>query len=1561
MTTTGGISTLKGVQYEIQAVLYEMPALLEGRLVAIRYQPATSALSPDQPPAPVFADDYATQDNAGGKRFFQAKQNTKDASWTISRLIAEGVLSQFWDQHGVEPHSALLFVSNISAPELEALAEHARQSISSGEFEKTWTKTIERDTNKVTDKLGITVEDVWRLLRTVEYLGLTESHIEERIADYASDRYNDVDKFALVLKDLIQKSPSQLLTRDTVVDYLEARGLFHLPGPLPQDIPTILRQASGSLRSYKCDIFDIHIERDEAASLEQWIQEDHEEHTVAFLVDEAGSGKSVILHDLLERLERRAIPVLAIKGDLLSGVTDADSLQSALSLPASPESLLSAAVQHGRAVLLVDQLDALSLTFARNQACLDAVIGLVGRACSIAGVRVIVSCRTFDRKFDPKLRQIQSDREFGIKPLSRLQVQPVLSRLDVKWENLTSREQELLANPLHLALFAEIIDESNKRGERYHPATCIQDLYDTLWNLKVLHSNVPSIRTDELQDAVYRLVDAVHRSQELCQPVVLLDSMIAARDYLESEGLLRRQGGLLTFFHQSFFDYCYARRFALQDVSLADTVRRGRQGFFVRPQIIRTLSYLREVDGARYLRELNSLMDRNKAHEWLRQLKKRPGKLRRFAFAAAASTIGRPIRYHLRDLVFAWFGQQTNLTDEEKGLGLSCLHRRKDRHLLLLGARGNAEWFDSTERSLANLLNSPDRVLNEDIVPFLCSVQEVREKEVFGLLRNQLGVSEEWNNRIIWCLNSHEVWKSSEAETCLVWLCENQRSPWHSLGIALHRMANANPALGCRVLKIILHRLRDQWLETPRPPDATRCPETQVLDDGSNTDAALQAYLERMRAFDKHAEMLLPRPLSWMDELVSQAADACPAVLVETILTWLERVLPDVTWNPSGEGWLQDELFSSRFVSPFHDPESAIIQGVHRALSRLAAEDREQFLACAVQLERSRYLVFHQILADILREHAAHYASWACEYLLNNTLRFHIEGPGSSTLYSRKLIGAVFPHLSIDERARLEEAVLSYYPAWEQKVENLSSRGFSQLELLWGIPDSLLTPKGQLARRELQRKFPRHELRERQRHELLGWVGSPIPEERTEILTDDAWLNAMAHYDDETGWDRRREALLKGGVVELSRQFEKVVEREPERFAKLAMRFDESISSQYFGALLRGLAESTASSATVFAICDRFAQMRPNDTTVEAAICDAVEKRVGDNVPESLIELVRNIALTSADPDHEAWQVKAGEDSYCFDGDPHFNGINTTRGKAVRVHMRCMLEAPPLEIESFMNTLEKIAGDPSSAVRSCLIEGLPYVLRFDSDRVVGIFETAVKGRRELSACRVSHNFIHHALARHASRMLEHIAALGNSKDDEVRETCGRLATLAYFNTPEAKSLYRQCLGGDPALRRGVATVLARNVAHPRLLKQCLAGLGRLCDDSDSRTRINVGEAFRYLPSPTWLSKRFTVRLLHSRTGADAAEALVDYATRIRLEDPELALDIAEQTTLALGNDIVDIQKAAALVDKDLVSLTVAIHTHTVDRSLQARALDLFERVMDLGSRYAKEALKAAER
>ena len=235
----GGISTLMGVRFEIKAVLYELPDLLEGRIKSIRYQPLSSAISPVEPPSKVDVDDYSVEDESGQRRYVQVKQNTQNATWTVNRLLNEGVITQFWGQHKTDPKSLLIFVSDKPAPRFKSLADYARRSISSEEFLSKATQQIKKDASEITEYLGTDIQKLREMLKVTDHLLLTEEFVNKRLRDFGSGRYSDVEKFALVLKDVVEQSPGKALTKDVIEDELEKKGLFRLPLTLSEDVSTI--------------------------------------------------------------------------------------------------------------------------------------------------------------------------------------------------------------------------------------------------------------------------------------------------------------------------------------------------------------------------------------------------------------------------------------------------------------------------------------------------------------------------------------------------------------------------------------------------------------------------------------------------------------------------------------------------------------------------------------------------------------------------------------------------------------------------------------------------------------------------------------------------------------------------------------------------------------------------------------------------------------------------------------------------------------------------------------------------------------------------------------------------------------------------------------------------------------------------------------------------------------------------------------------------------------------------------------------------------------------------
>jgi len=68
--------------------------------------------------------------------------------------------------------------------------------------------------------------------------------------------------------------------------------------------------------------------------------------------------------------------------------------------------------ESAKVVLIIDQIDALSLSLSSNRKPLNTYNRLIKRISSLGPkVRIVISCRTFDLEFDPYLQQYNNPQK----------------------------------------------------------------------------------------------------------------------------------------------------------------------------------------------------------------------------------------------------------------------------------------------------------------------------------------------------------------------------------------------------------------------------------------------------------------------------------------------------------------------------------------------------------------------------------------------------------------------------------------------------------------------------------------------------------------------------------------------------------------------------------------------------------------------------------------------------------------------------------------------------------------------------------------------------------------------------------------------------------------------------------------------------------------------------------------------------------------------------------------------------------------------------------------------
>jgi hypothetical protein len=1270
-----------------------------------------------------------------------------------------------------------------------------------------------------------------------------------------------------------------------------------------------IREANAELRAYPDKIAGIHLGRAEVIEILAWIHNPNPKEPLGMVLDQPGSGKTVVMRDVLVRLENESVPVLAIKADFLSGLKTSDDLAGRLGLPVTVEECARQLATEGLFVVLLDQLDALSLSLSRDQATLDVMLSTLARLRNLDNVRILASCRTFDLNNDPRLSQVTVDHRFQLQPLTEEQIDRVLQAIGVDSSRLLPAHRELLAIPLHLDVYARVTQAGNvvHPAESYHT---LQELYEALWQkrIAVMPPDLP-VPAERIA-AIYRLVEVMQNGRQIAAPIAVLDDHPEAAAYLERVDFIRREGRNWAFFHETLFDYCYSRRFVAQGRSLNQELLDGPQGLFERSQMVQVLAYLRGANEAVYHRELKALLFSDK------------------------------LRTHLRLLLIGWFGSLPDPSTAELGIARQFIQDDENRARFFRAIGGNVGWFDRLKESMIpRMLRSSDEQEINLAVGFLSTLMERNTDSALAYLEPYLGVSEAWDERISFCLANIESWRSNEAVEMVCDLFLRCRT-FNRESSYLYSL-RSNPAAGCRVLRIYLDQRLDELLEH----EAAGRELERVLQHGRKVEISDRFTWEQY-LLGEYA----------MGQLIERANQECPSQIIEHIFPWFTRaavVLSKPSCNESPEGYPFDPLFSAYWYGEHLSEGAAYAVHLSKAIQSIAQLDPAQFRATASVLVNVESLAVHRVLAHGFLADAKEYADDIFDYMKGDSRRFNLGEYMDSPHYdSQRLIVAAFQHLNAEDRFALEQLILGLKPAWETRARG--RYGITQLHFLKGIPVNLLSETARQRRQELEHKFPNFELRVPQGIDFKR-VPPPIEQEAQAKMSDEAWLGSMRKYDDSTARDALRKDPLKGGVTEHSRAFAEQVKADPERFYNLAQHFDETISLYYVGAAISGAAESTAPSEKVFELVRRFANRIEGEA--RRGVCLALTKRAEDGVPDELLDIMSDWALHDPSPEKKMWLVQADSGQSDHQGDPFQHGINTNRGAAIRAVCHCALKHNPPQFERVFQLLARAANDPSTAVRTCIIEVLGPLFNRDAGRTLAIFECTMEGHPALLQSPLVHRFLYWVYRKHFDRIRPFVEALVTHTDDSTRQAGAQLACLAAFHYPAAGELAKQALTGDAALRRGAAQVYARNLEYEDVKEVCRERLFPLMHDPDEEVRRHVGQCFMHL-QPEHLDelRPFIEAFLNSPALLTGARHLIDYLKPLAADEQELALQVTDRILDRVGNKIVDIHTSVAMLENDLVRLPLAVYTHAPDLETQSQAMALFEQLLLLNSRAAKQAL-----
>jgi hypothetical protein len=245
--------------------------------------------------------------------------------------------------------------------------------------------------------------------------------------------------------------------------------------------------------------------------------------------------------------------------------------------------------------LIIDQLDAVSLASGRHPNFFECIDEMLRQAQAHPQLRVLLACRKFDLDNDHRLRRLTGEGGLAttvtINPLSHDTVRNVVSELGLDVSRLQEKQVRLLSIPLHLSLLAEIAADRTFDTLNFQT---VYDLYAQFWEYKQQVIRARLSRAIHWTPVVDRLCTYMSERQVLAAPIALVDDYAEDAEAMASEHVLIRDGQRYAFFHEGFFDYAFARRFAARGSHLLPFLCDSEQHLFRRAQVRQILLHERE-------------------------------------------------------------------------------------------------------------------------------------------------------------------------------------------------------------------------------------------------------------------------------------------------------------------------------------------------------------------------------------------------------------------------------------------------------------------------------------------------------------------------------------------------------------------------------------------------------------------------------------------------------------------------------------------------------------------------------------------------------------------------------------------------------------------------------------------------------------------------------------------------------------------------------------------------------------------------------------------------------
>lgn len=1012
------------------------------------------------------------------------------------------------------------------------------------------------------------------------------------------------------------------------------------------------------------------IHRPEVDLIKDWIEKEattDQSARIALLYGKAGIGKSVVMHDLL--VELNANPeylVYGLKSDQVEFV-DTEDLGRKIHLANTLDyTIREMALNHKRVILIIDQIDALSLSLSSNRTPLRSLLKLIGQIKNIPHVRVVISCRPYDLEYDPLLDGLRIKNKWELKEFTPDQVVKILKENNCH-ERLSDNLMRFLGNPLNLFLFLKV-----KPNEQLTDPLSTDLLYHQLWRKYVTDDSVRKVNKDKLLALLDGLVADMYKRQELSLHIRAFETEYAAelKYLLTNELLLVTPNGHIQFFHQTLFDYVYARRFTEHGYDLLDELKSQHQGLFSRAAVKSILTFMREQDPTKYIAVINQLL---------------------YAQNEDGSAV---FRYHLKSLALSNMPFFEEPLKEESSLIARKIFDDKVYMDVVFESVHTANWFNAVWQIIDN--RGGWKSLGTDYkekVMLMCQRTLWSDAAVvLDRIEQSLDYNDEEDCRYIGDLiQCYDLRCDSKKIISFYNKLVKRRNPLEHIYL-LRNILKEDPEFVCREL-----------IENVR---------LQLQDENKDS-------LHRIK-LSHETEMLY-------QELLQKHRRQAIQLLIDLLTLVYESTKYEIEGydiNNSFEFFTFQRASGGHFGAKFsEDAVNAILDDF---IQNAKDDTTKQYLS---SFSSSKHEGFVFIALFVYASHPDLFKDEFCKLVESRLVLSN--APTWVEYQAVEALQIIFPLMSDAQKIAVINRILAIedhiekrlYPK-EMRVERVEylhpilDIDIHKGKALEAIPiDELrrLSWAAYQERQRIDRKFHPKRLENHKPSSFSvhsGW--SSLTVEQGIKMSCKTWYNSMLKYDTDAHYDWNKPSLT--GQCNL---FREVVSRNPDKYLELIDEIiqDDRILLAYPEAGMRGLidakriAEAEHVLQGILGVIGNDVNSEYRNFSVHSLLFALNDLIKGDNMPESVFRLLCDTLIYVKEPD---------EDIHKGERDVYNVGINQARGNAGYLLVECAKN--PQHKEEIFSTMEQIAETASVYTRAAILLNMAALNFLDQKRNVVLFK-----------------------------------------------------------------------------------------------------------------------------------------------------------------------------------------------------------------------------------------------